>query len=139
MRNLKIGDTILGTYHGVRFVGVVDGYDGSGNVYVSFPAPLPEPFISGTARDMIMLDRQSEVFLVSRPAPLEAADLITMPRDCIGGTSIRKAARRVPTLAELEAAGKAAVARKDESGAAALRLVYRAVRDAESRAVPAAA
>lgn len=131
---LKIGDTILTVYHDVRVVGVISGYDGSGCVYVDFPAPLPQPVVLNIPRDGICLHYHdipyTTAFLVSRPA--ELPEIFEAPATCIGGAYVRKAAMPLPTLADIEAAGKAAVARRDTTGAAVLRTVYRAIRDASA-------
>lgn len=133
---LKIGDTITGFYHDVPFVGVIDGYDGSCGVSVAFPAPMPQPVAYGSARETLYIHRNNQesdvrARLVSRPA--EVPEIGYMPATCIGGAYARTSLP-IATLAEIEAAGKAAVARKDAETARVLRLAYRAIRDAQAQA-----
>ena len=127
---LQIGDTILSEYHDICLVGVNKGYDGSGCVYVDFPSPLPEPIVYGSARDGICFHYHDtpRVYLVSRPA--EVPELYHAPASCLGGSTARNGTLSLPSLDAIEVAGKAAVARRDHSGAAALRAAYKAVRAA---------
>lgn len=68
---LHLGDTVSGHYHDVAFTGLLHSYDGSGYLYVTFPAPLVEPVVFGMARARIALhpggDDIQALRLVSRP------------------------------------------------------------------------
>jgi hypothetical protein len=131
-QTLKIGDTILTSYHDIPVVGVINGYDGSGCIYLSFPGALPQPVVYGIPRDGICLHYydvpHTVAHLVSRPT--ELPELFELPATCVGGCHARKP--QGPSLTEVETAGKAAVARRDQKGAAALRTVYRALRSAQA-------
>lgn len=86
----RLGDTVRGTYFGVPFVGILSSYDGSGYVYVNFPAPFTEPVVYGIQRDGIGIHPDSEerdsLRLVSRPAEAPAVKLA--PFHALGGASL---------------------------------------------------
>lgn len=85
-----LGDTVRGVYFGVPFTGILSSYDGSGYLYVRFPAPFVEPVVYGIRRDGIGIHPDSEerdsLRLVSRPA--EAPEVKRAPWQALGGAYI---------------------------------------------------
>ena len=80
----KIGDTVSGIYHGVKFVGLLSGYDGSGYLYIDFSESIT---VYGEKRQGVSIGRDSYEYptlrLVSRPEVTPAIKM--MSESAMGG------------------------------------------------------
>lgn len=84
---MKLGDSVMGTYHGVAYAGVITSYDGNGYIHITTTEPVT---IYGLARDGICLaperDPADTCHFVSRS---EVPPTVRhFSEACLGGASI---------------------------------------------------
>lgn len=90
---MKLGNKVSGTYHGVKFSGVLDAYDGSGYVYVKLDAFLT---VYGIRRDELAFSPY-ERDEIKVDAEGETGEIGSLPSTAVGGEF------RVPSVEERRA------------------------------------
>jgi len=100
---MKIGNLVRGLYKDTYPIeGMIVAFDGSGYTHVRILHPVPM-FGDRNPREEVCFDRHERKALsvVGDGPEIAPEDLVELPYDCVGGTSIRnKAAARIVAALE---------------------------------------